>query len=135
MQDDFLLTGSEDEESFHYILKSDGKRNFSKTIRLCHDLDYDCYEERFYFPEYYFLVGKQIPKIDDKDIDQTFVKNYQCDISNEDYRRVWNHKGYPIKYHPVTLVEPDDTLKKMSEQLYDKYVDYCNGTDQTIINR
>jgi len=121
--DDYHLTGSEDEESYHYIIKNK-KYKFYKTIIIYHDQDYDFYEQRFYFTEYYFACGKKIAKINKYELNKEFVKSYQCDISESNYH-VWNiKKTCPIKYAPVVLDKPNDILKQFSEQLYDKYVNY-----------
>ena len=130
MQDDYHLTGSEDEENFHYIIKNQ-KYMFYKTITLYHEEDYDFYEEKFYFPEYYFACGKKIAKVNKKELNKDFVKKYQCDINQINNYRVWNRKKTcPIKYAPVTLEKPNDILKGFSQQLYDRYVDYYNEKNE-----
>ena len=124
MHEEFRLTGNEDDESFIYHVKMNGYQ-FSKTIIVCHEEDYDIYEERFWFKHYYFAIGKNIAKVDKNEIDIEFVKEFNCDINDEDYCRVCDTlENWPIKYCSTKLEEPNNTLNKSSKQLYDRYVIY-----------
>jgi len=125
MEEEFHLTGNEEDASYIYSVKMNGYK-FSKVIIVCFEEEYDTYKEIYWFRHYYFAVGKRIPKIDinDADITQEFVKEFKCDLDNEDYYRVCTIEHKPIKHNDklVELEEPNDTLLKLSNQLYDKYL-------------
>jgi len=127
MEEEFHLTGNEEDASYIHSVKMNGYK-FSKVIMICFEEDYDIYEEKYWFRNYYFAVGKRISKlnINDSDITEAFVKEFKCDLDNEDYYRVCTLDHTSIKYNdkPVELEEPNDTLLKLSDQLYDKYLIY-----------
>ena len=122
----FHLTGNEYDRSYTYTVKIDEICSFSKIITVNTDPDYDnfkydIYEERFNFPNYYFIVGKHIDKIQktDKEITEEFVKNYICRIKNPNYCIRWIPKK-----ELIVPIKPYINLKLYSEQLYEKYLEY-----------
>ena len=132
MQEEFHLTGNEDDASYIYCVKMNGYQ-FSKRIIVCHEEDHDIYEERFWFPSYYLGVRKHIQKVNNDNPTKEFVKEFKCDISNDVYHNVWNTiKSHPIKYCPTQLEKPNDTLKDLSAQLYDKYLVYYKEYNETV---
>lgn len=134
----FHMTGNEDDASFHLITKYKyASYRFYKTITINHELDYDIYEETFYFPAYSFTVFKHIEKLSKYDITLEFIANFHCtfdDINDDNITNisVWNTaKSGPVKYWPTPLIEPNDVLKQFSVQLYDKYVEYYQSAVQS----
>lgn len=129
------LTGSEDEQLFHYRTKmKDLDIYFVKTIKIYNgdqsNFD-DIYEETFRFPTYHFTIGKKIPKINMVNLPKQFVKEYQCDISNNYYGYIYNKVWQSVcnnqdNKKQINVVPPDNSFEKYSKQLYDKYVKYYN---------
>jgi hypothetical protein len=124
LEEDWLLTGNEDDCSYTYIIKNTSYQ-FHKTITFNYDKNYDIYEESFVFDTYHFIVGKKIPKVSnmatkDKDITMDFVKIFICDIQEEDYCQRWKLS----RETDITFIPSSDMLKTHSHQLYDKYIKY-----------
>ena len=123
-------TGNEDDEEYHYRFKipeSNNEVEFTRTIIINKTEPYDYYEQRFTFKHYYFLIGIKISKVNQKELSGYYIANFECDMTNPNYCRVWDLLWNQPKMYKENLYLLANYMKIYSEPLYEKYKEYCKN--------
>lgn len=126
----FSITGDELSTTFSYQTTYN-KVTFIKSIRYIYSIETAEYLETFLFSTYKFTVGIEICADEDflEKIDEDCLRDYYENIQDKtNFCTLYIFKNKPV------LVEPNENLKKVSDQLGTIYKEYYEMVKGNLAN-